>query len=95
MYKRSFSAVYVVNVVFQSIFTLLFDTGVCVLIAYLLNSYAGVGRWIFVPFVLFGLALGIFSMVKLILSAMRSLERLEESQGDKSKKEDAPRAHDL
>ena len=95
MYKRSFSAVYVVNVVFQSIFTLLFDTGVCVLIAYLLNSYAGVGRWIFVPFVLFGLALGIFSMVKLILSAMRSLERLEESHGDKSKKEDAPRAHDL
>lgn len=86
MYKQAFNAVFVLNVIFQSIFTLLFDTGLFVLIAYLLNSYAGADRWVYIPFVLFGLGLGIFSMMKLIMSAMKSLERLENEQNDKNEK---------
>lgn len=87
MYKQTFSTVYVLNIVFQSIFTLLFDTGAGVLIAYLLNTRCGIGRWIFVPFILSGLAIGVFSMVRLILSAMRSLQRLEDGRSNKEKED--------
>ena len=77
MYKQTFGFVYVLNIVFQSIFTLLFQVGLGVLVGWLLTSLANAPDWVFVPSILLGVGTGLLSMVKFIMSAMRSLEAIE------------------
>ena len=87
MYRQTFNAVYVLNIVLQSIFTLLFDVGIFVLLGWLFTAKLSFERWVFNPLILLGIALGVFSMVKLILISMKNLEALEESQiNSKNKK---------
>ena len=90
MYKQTFNALYVVNIVMQSIFSLLFDTGIAVLVGWLLTTKVGLDKWIYIPLVLLGLGVGIYSMIKLILISMRNLEVLEKNQRreQKTKKEE-------
>ena len=80
MYRQTFNALFVINIVMQSIFTLLFDIGLFVLIGWLLTAKANVGEWVFVPLILVGVGVGVFSMFKLILVSMRNLEALEKNQ---------------
>ncbi len=82
---RVYSAVYVINIVLTSIFTLLFDIGLFVLIAWLLTAKAGLPEWVYIPAVLVGVAIGVASMLKFILTSMRALERLD---GERENKED-------
>lgn len=83
MLRRGFSALYIINLITTSIFTLLFDVGIFVLIAWLLTSKLSVGLWVYIPAVLLGLGIGILSMIKFILTSMRALERLDEEQAEK------------
>ena len=83
MLRRGFSALYIINLITTSIFTLLFDVGIFVLIAWLLTSKLSVGLWVYIPAVLLGLGIGILSMLKFILTSMRALERLDEEQTEK------------
>lgn len=92
MYRQTFNALYVVNIVMQSIFTLLFDTGIAVLIGWLLTAKADVGKWVFVPLILLGLGVGIYSMIKLILISMKNLEKLEKNQEKEQKRRKENRA---
>ena len=85
MYRKLVGALYVLNIVFQSFFTLLTPVGVCFLISWLLVEYAEVGRWIYAPLLILGVLTGFYSMIKFVLSAMAGLERLE-AQRDKSDK---------
>jgi len=85
VWRRGYSAVYIINILTSSIFTLLFDVGLFVLGAWLLVSRAGAPEWVYVPAVLLGLGLGIFSMLKFVFASMRSLERLD---GERENKED-------
>ena len=77
MRGRTVSLMYALNIVLQSIFTLLFSTGFFVGIAYLLVARAGVGGWVYIPAVILGLGFGIFSMMTFVYRAMIGLERLE------------------
>ena len=77
MYKQTYSFVFVLNIVFQSIFTLLFQVGLGVLVGWLLTSFANAPEWVYVPSILLGVGTGLLSMVKFIMSAMRSLEAIE------------------
>ena len=77
MYRQTFSFVYVINIVFQSIFTLLFQIGAAVLIGWLLTEKAGAPDWVYVPLILLGVGIGLYSMIKFILTAMRGLEATE------------------
>lgn len=80
MRGQAVSFMYVLNIVLQSLFSLLFGTAVCVGIGYLLTTQLGVGRWVYIPLILVGLGLGVVSMVRFILSAMAGLERLEKER---------------
>ena len=77
MKGRTVSFMYAINIVLQSLFSLLFCTGCFVGVAYLLVDRASVGSWVYIPMIILGLGLGIFSMLKFIIRAMVGLERLE------------------
>ena len=78
MYKKAISAVYVINVALQSIFTLVWQIALGLGIGYLCVRFLSAPEWIYVPLILAGVLTGILSMVKFLLGAMRSLDRLEE-----------------
>lgn len=74
---RGISTVYVINIIVQAIFTLLCEIGLAVLIGWLATTYWGAQGWIYVPLIVAGVLIGFISMVKFILTAMKSLESLE------------------
>ena len=81
--KKLFNSLYLLNIVFQSIVTLVTPIALGALISYLLTSYRGAPSWIYAPIILLGVFSGLFSMVKFILSAMTALERLESEQKER------------
>lgn len=86
MYKNFVSSLYVLNIVFQCIFSLATPIGLTVLISWLLVRYAGAPGWIYAPIVIVGVITGLISMVKFAISASEALERLEK-QNSKNKKQ--------
>lgn len=88
MKGRTVSFIYAINIVLQSIFTLLLSVGFFVGIAYLLVARAGVGGWVYIPAVILGLGLGMFSMMKFVYRAMLGLERLEMQRERERQKEE-------
>lgn len=83
MHKKIFNAVYALNIFFQGFFSLVFPAGLFSATAWLLVSRAGAPVWIYAPFILIGVLLGFYSMIKFILSAFRTLEALEKEQKEK------------
>ena len=80
MYGKLISAMYVLNIIFQSFFNLAFPIGLAILGSWLLVEKSGAPGWIYAPLVIAGVAIGFSSMIKFILSAMRALDRLEEQK---------------
>ena len=87
MYKKLVSALYVLNIVSQAIFTLIIPIGLGVLVSYLLTRFTSAPSWIWAVLVVFGAMSGLYSMIKFILSAMAGLDRLEKEHNTKEKKE--------
>ncbi len=85
MKGHAISFIYVLNIVAQALFSLLFSVAVFFGIGYLAVNTWGAPSWVYVPLILIGVGTGILSMVKFILAAMAGLDRLEE-QRRKSKK---------
>ena len=83
--KESYSAIYVINIVFQAIFTLFWNIGLALAIGWASVTWLGAPDWIFVPLVIVGVVLGFISMVRFILGAMRALERIEDERRQKMK----------
>lgn len=81
--KKLFNSLYLLNIIFQAIATLLTPIALGALISYLLTTHAGAPSWIWAPMILLGVFSGLFSMVKFILSATAALERLEKQQSEK------------
>ena len=81
MKGRTFSAIYVINIVFESIFTMLFFIGASVLSGRLLVNRAGLPEWVYVPLILLGTAIGFISMYRLICVSMKALDRIERDRG--------------
>ena len=75
--KEAYGAFYVINIVFQAIFTLLWNIGLALLIGWGAVSWFSAPEWIYVPLILLGVLFGLVSMVKFILTAMKSLDRIE------------------
>ena len=86
--KEGYSTFYVINIVFQSIFTLLWQIATALLVGWIFVSFVGAPPWIYVPLILLGVASGLISMVRFILAAMKSLERIEEERRRKRKTEE-------
>ena len=76
-YTRFVSVLYVVNIVAQAIVTLLIPIGTGLLCSYLSVRYLSAPDWIYALLVTVGAMSGLYSMIKFVLAAMSSLERLE------------------
>ena len=86
--KQAYSTFYVINIVFQAIFTLLWQIATALIVGWLLVEKIGAPIWVYVPLILVGVVSGLVSMVRFILAAMKSLERIEEQKRKKKKSED-------
>ena len=81
--NKTYSTLYVVNIVFQSIFTLLWQIFTALVIGWVCVEKLNAPRWVYVPLILVGVVSGLVSMVRFILAAMKSLERIEEQKRKK------------
>ena len=86
MYGKFVSAVYLLNIIFQSFFDLAMPIGISILASWLLVEKASAPGWIYAPLVVIGVIIGFSSMIRFILSAMKALDRLEEQKKGKNKK---------
>ncbi len=84
--RRTYSFIYVVNIVFQSIFTLLFHIGTGLLLAWVLVDKLGLPSFIYAILIILGVVIGLMSMVKFILVSMNALDNLEKSNEAKRRK---------
>ena len=88
VFRRTVSFLYVLNIIFQALFSLLFSIGFFLLLGWLSTTYLSLPPWVYVPLILFGVVVGIISMVKFILAATRSLDNLErQHQSDREREE--------
>ena len=86
MYGKFVSAVYLLNIIFQSFFNLAFPIALSILESWLLVEKVSAPGWVYAPLVLIGVAIGFSSMIRFILSATKALDRLEEQKKVKDKK---------
>ena len=80
MYRKLMSALQMLNLLFQALYSLAFPIGVGALASYLLTKYASAPRCIWAVLILIGTFMGLYSMVKFLLSALSGLERLEKGR---------------
>ena len=86
-YTQFVGVLYVLNIVWQALFSLAAPIGLGFLISYLLVTYASSPTWIYAPLLVIGALSGLISMVKFILTAMAGFERLEKEQNSKVDKD--------
>ncbi len=92
MYKKFISAFRLLNVLFQSIYSLVLPIGIGALASFLLTKYASAPEWIWAVLMVIGTFGGLYSMIKYIISATASIDRmekqsLEDSEAKKRKEE--------
>ena len=83
MYRKFITPVYILNIVFQSVFNLLTPAGIAFLAAWLLDTYTEVGGWIYALLITVGVLAGFYSMIVFILRAMAALDALEKQNQEK------------
>ena len=83
--KEGYSAIYVINIVFQAIFTLLWNIGLALAISYASVEWLSAPDWIYVPLIIIGVIFGFVSMVRFIIGAMNALDRIESDRKKKIK----------
>ncbi len=82
-YGKFVSAVYIINVIVQSFFSLACPMGLGFLGAWLLVNKAGAPAFVYAVFIVLGTLIGIYSMIKFILDTMAAVERLERQHKEK------------
>ncbi|MBR2343594.1 MAG: hypothetical protein IKA64_05005 [Clostridia bacterium] len=82
MYKKWLGALYSLNIIFQSFFSLVFPAGLALGIAYLSVTHLGAPRWLYAPLITVGVGAGLVSMVRFIITSMNALSRLESEQAE-------------
>ena len=89
MYKKIVSSIYVLNILFQALYSLALPIGIGALAAFLLTKYVSAPKWIWAVLLLIGVFTGLFSMIKFILTATKNLDRLEKERAEKDALEKA------
>lgn len=85
-YNKLITPVYVINIIFQSILSLLSPIALMFFVAWLLVTKLSVGTWAYVVFIMIGVFSGLYSMVVFILNACRALEAIEKQSSKKEEK---------
>ena len=84
--RRAYSFIYITNIVFQAIFTLLFHIVTGLLLSWLLVEKFGLPNFIYAILIIIGVIIGLLSMIKFILVSMRALDHLEKSHKENWRK---------
>ena len=85
MYKNLFGGLYVLNIVFQCILTLLSPPALMFFLSWLLTSKLSAPTWLYAPMIVVGVIVGLISMVRFAIAASEGLERLEKQQKGRTK----------
>lgn len=73
------------NILFQALYTLAMPIGIGALISYLTTKHLGAPRFIWAILLTLGALMGLYSMIKYILSAMRAMEKLDKERDEREK----------
>ncbi len=94
MHKKFISAFKTLNLLFQALYTLLFPVGIATLASFLLTKYASCPKWIWAVLITLGMFSGLYSMIKYLLSTIKSYERAEQaSEAAKARQEAKEEMH--
>ena len=85
MYRKLVSAMYVLNILFQSLFNLATPILLMLGLSWLLVAKCSAPAWIYAILGVFGVLVGFVSMIKFILIASESLQRLEKERDNSDK----------
>ena len=88
MYKNLVGALYVMNIVFQCVLTLVFPAALMFFVSWLFISKLSAPVWLYAILVPIGFVWGLVSMIKFAISASEGLERLEKQRGGARKNGD-------
>ena len=88
MYRKFVSAMYVLNILFQSLFNLATPILLMLGLSWLLVTKCGAPEWLYAILGVAGVLVGFVSMIKFILGAMSSLEHLEKEHLKKDKEKE-------
>lgn len=86
MRNRVFNTVYMLNIVFQGILTLLTPAALFFFISYLLVKRCSFPDWCYAIAIILGILTGLYSMLKFLINATRVFERIEKEQNKKTEK---------
>ena len=86
MYKRFVGAMYVINIIAQAIVTLLIPAALMLAIAWLFVEKFGAPGWLYAVLITLGMISGFVSMIRFVIRASESLERMEKERNSKNKK---------
>ena len=89
MYKKFINALSMLNLLGQAIYSLAMPIALGALAAFLLTKYASAPSWIWAILMTLGALMGLYSMVKYILTATAGMDRMKKQQiADEEQKRD-------
>lgn len=74
MHKKVFRFVYALNYVLQAGFTFICPAGLIILGGWLLHNRCGVGRWVMIVAIVFGVLAGMLSFFKYIIRTVHQID---------------------
>ena len=77
MYKKFVNTVKLLNLIFQSLYTLALPIGCGALISHLTTKHLSWPDWVWALFLTLGVIIGLVSMVKYILTDIKNMERMK------------------
>lgn len=86
MYRKIYDLTYVLSVVIQGFWSLLFPIGVGLLGGWLLVNKVGAPSWLMIALTTAGVFVGLISMCKFLMSAMTALERRDKERAEAERK---------
>ena len=75
MHKKIFSALELLNILFQAFYTLALPIGIGALISFLLTRFLSAPSFVWAIFLIIGVLIGLYSMIKYILTATAGIDR--------------------
>lgn len=82
---KIYNAAYLINVIFQSFFNLMFPMALMFFIGWIAVSRLSFGQWVYAVLLIFGLIIGLISMIKFLIYALDSFEKIEKGQQETQK----------
>ena len=82
-YGKFVSGVYIINVVIQGFFSLVFPMALGAALAWLFVERVGAPTFLYPLLIVLGTLVGLFSMIRFIISTMQAVERIEKQAEEK------------